>query len=612
LKGLILTYLLATGIGAMVVVALPGLVTLGYFFLIIPGLILSALPMAFLLGALFALAWFPLHGIIGDWPAAGAAVLFAASLLYFGPVPGNRITQARYEAEIANDLVPTGPIALAGHIRIDSIGATEVQGVAKAKEEQSRRRDPKPSNYDHCTSLCAALLFTDGVQSVTQNYNYTEDDGAFSYRAATYVLVDRAQCSETVLPSGKHDGVSDFGRDIDKLLKYWNLRLSADRCIARVPTRQQHDLRIVTSWRAVPLKTEKADRMRNPLVPRSVDVERVEIVDRDGVVRLRQTRAQGKILLQPLLYLPGGDPMNPRFRWNHRDIKGPIAQTASLTVQALVDHAGLDISVDDAALARGIRTRLAGLVADPSIAIDKSSIDLVPAFFESFRDREPRPEDIDLAIGLIRDRRFSRYEDIYWLQQKMEADSVRLRGPIVDRLLVAEFGTYQELDELGKALEKLPPGTFRQLMPNEAALLADPERRTLAPGLIRRQSDRGAEAAPMLVALLAEQLEWRKRKSPYRSSEPQHGAAITAATDALTRIGPDASAMLGSVEQLAKSGMVDQSLQESDRWTLMLMRLGKPVEEIPEPKNPSVIAKDYHARLRFNLEQYERDLQKGR
>lgn len=612
MKALLVTYLWATGIGALLVTAVPGLVTFGYIFLIVPGLILSALPTAFLFGALFALAWFPLHGIIGDWPAAGVSVLFAAGLLYFAPVPGNRITQARYDAEIAEDVVPSGPIPLAGHIRIDSFSATTLAGAARARAAQQRSGRVAASSHDHCTSLCAALLFTDGVKSVTQNYNFTGDDGFFSRTAATYVLVDRAQCGETLLPSGEHDGVFGFGGNIRKLLEYWNLRLSADRCILRIATRQQHDLRIVTSRRAVPLETDKAYLMRNPLVPRSVEVNRVEIFDGEGSTRLRQTRAQARLLFQPLLYVPDGDFMNPRFRWEYREIRKRAKDEGNITVQALVAHAGLDLSVDETALDQGIRTRLIELLADPSIAIDKAGIDLVPAYFQSLRESGPGPEDVDLIIRLIGDRRFTRFDGLYWFERKLGADAVRLRSPIVDRLLLGEFGSYQELDKLGKFLETLPPGSFAQLLPNEAALLRDPERRTLASGLIRRQSDRGADAAPMLVALLAEQLDWTRRTSRYRSYEPEHGVAITAAIDALTRIGPDASGVLGSVEQLAKSGVVDAAMQESDRWTLMLMRMGKPVEAIPEPRKPSVITKDHHARLRFNLEQYERDLPKGR
>jgi hypothetical protein len=611
LKSLLITYLLVTGIGAAIVVAIPTLVTLGYFLLIIPGLILSALPMAFLCGALFALAWFPLQGVIGEWPAAGVSLLVAVALMYLAPLPGNRITQARYDAELADDMVPSGPISLAGHIRIDSVTATTQKDVARARKDQKRRGEVAAWRYDPCTSLCTALLFTDDVKSVTHTRNYTGDEGAVSREAATYALVDRAQCAETILPAGHHDGVFPFGGNIRNLLEYWNLRLATDRCIVRIPTRQQHDLRIVTSGLSVPLETEKAYLMRNPLVPRSIAVQRVEIFGSDGRTRLRQTRAQGRIITQPLLYLPGGDPMNPRFRWKYREIREPASDSGSLTVQALVAHSGLDLSVDEAAFASGIRTRLADIVADPSIAIDKSGIDLVPAWFETLRESGPGPDDVDLIIRLIGDRRFTRYAGLGQLARKLGADAVRLRGPIVDRLLLAEFGKYLDLSELDRVLKALPPDTFAQLMPNEAQLLRDPERRTLAPELIRRQSDRGADAAPMLVALLAEQLEWTRRKSPYRSHAPDHWVAINAAIDALTRIGPDASAVLGSAEQLAVSGVVDQALRESDRWTLMLMRMGKPVDDIPEPAKPDASG-DYRARLRANLERYERDLLRER
>lgn len=57
MKGFLTTYLMITGIGAFLALAMPGLVMLGLFMLILPGLILGMMPTAFIYGVIFAVGW---------------------------------------------------------------------------------------------------------------------------------------------------------------------------------------------------------------------------------------------------------------------------------------------------------------------------------------------------------------------------------------------------------------------------------------------------------------------------------------------------------------------------------------------------------------------------
>src|SRR5215207_5630797 len=59
-------YLLVTGIGAAVALAMPGLVVLGFFLLILPGLVLSFAPTAFLWGCVFTASWFAAGILFGN------------------------------------------------------------------------------------------------------------------------------------------------------------------------------------------------------------------------------------------------------------------------------------------------------------------------------------------------------------------------------------------------------------------------------------------------------------------------------------------------------------------------------------------------------------------
>ena len=71
-------YLIVTGITTALVLMMPWLVVLGFFALILPGLILGWTPTAFLWGLGFALPWYLLRPILGDYLAIVPAMLVAA------------------------------------------------------------------------------------------------------------------------------------------------------------------------------------------------------------------------------------------------------------------------------------------------------------------------------------------------------------------------------------------------------------------------------------------------------------------------------------------------------------------------------------------------------
>lgn len=620
MKALLVTYLWVTGIGAAIVLAVPSLVIIGAMLLVLPGIILGLLPSAFLYGLLFALLWFPLHAVIGDWPAAIAGALVTAGVMFAVPIAGNRITEARYRAERADDRLPASPLKLAGHIRIDRVTALNRKDVDSILAGRARDRG-KPDKWAlarldrQCSDLCAALLFTDGVESVTVNTDPTAAPDTLAPDAATFRLVDRGQCATTLLPDGGNEpvfnGWPNAPNGLRALQDYWKLRLSTDRCIVREPARTAHDWRIVGSRLQVPMPATYASESKLPFVPRSVGVERLEIFDGAGQRLLRQTRARAKRITQPLLYLPSGDFSSFRFGWNTAEI-GPRQLPDFQPIALLAAHAGLDVAVDTGVVAAGIRDQLAAVVADSARVVDTPTADMVPAFFDAMDKREVPPAEIDLAIRIIGDKRFGKFDNVYRLMAAMGDDAGRLRAPIVARLLAADPVADAPLKSLGEMLEQLPPGTFATLMPDDAALLADPERRTLATGLIKRQSDRGAAAGPLLVGILGEQLRLQAgdAKARERRDRIKHHEAIQAAIAALTRIGPAAADQLGAVEALVAQGVVHDGRRDSEDWQLMLMRLGKPVESIPEPKRRSIITKDFHGRLRSVLARYERDLER--
>src|SRR5215510_13558025 len=90
-------YLIITGIGAAIAVAIPGLVVIGLF-LIVPGLILAIAPTAFLWGAIFAAIWWPSRTVIGTWPAAFIALAGTVAVVIAVPGLANSQIQAEIDA----------------------------------------------------------------------------------------------------------------------------------------------------------------------------------------------------------------------------------------------------------------------------------------------------------------------------------------------------------------------------------------------------------------------------------------------------------------------------------------------------------------------------------
>lgn len=137
------TYLLVTGIGAFLALAFPPLVVLGAFLLLIPGLILAMMPTAFLYGVVFAAMRFVLGTMLIGIPLNIAAAIATGALMWAIPQPMIRQANARLAALREPEVLPSAPVALSGDILITG-------------KFESR-----------CDSLCAALLLTPGVSSVT-------------------------------------------------------------------------------------------------------------------------------------------------------------------------------------------------------------------------------------------------------------------------------------------------------------------------------------------------------------------------------------------------------------------------------------------------------------
>src|SRR5687767_8802022 len=110
-------YLTVTGIGAFIALAKPSLVVLGFFLLILPGLILSLMPTAFMYGVIFAAGWLAARMVLGEGiipvlAGLGTLVVVVAA----APKPTRAADLATYRASILADVIPAQRIELTGAV----------------------------------------------------------------------------------------------------------------------------------------------------------------------------------------------------------------------------------------------------------------------------------------------------------------------------------------------------------------------------------------------------------------------------------------------------------------------------------------------------------------
>ena len=174
-----------SGILAAIAVLSPGSVVLGLYLGILPGLILAVAPTIFLYTAAFALLrtvlrrGLPPLGRVAINTAAAALTVTAGFAL---AAPVAREGQRAFAAATKNDVTPPQPVSIEGDVLLDRVG----DGWSPVGR----------SKGDACDALCAALLDTPGVRSVT--IGGTTSSGTLS-SPVTYRLIPKSQARDATL-----------------------------------------------------------------------------------------------------------------------------------------------------------------------------------------------------------------------------------------------------------------------------------------------------------------------------------------------------------------------------------------------------------------------------
>jgi hypothetical protein len=560
------TYLLITGSGAFIALAFPPLVVLGFFLLVVPGVILSLMPTAFLYGVMFAVSRYLLAGMLSGMALNVAAVAVTAAVLMAIPQPVALLTKARLAGLRQEAVLPPAPIRLEGHILLRrSIG------------------------HD-CDALCVALLKTPGVLSVTLESRIR--------KPATFRLVDAAAPGESIKPSGF--GLSPGGRGsaddpfagARALEAEWNLMLSGRGLkLVSEPARVMPDMAIHITDGPISDETgASARRSKWSLGASTPRRKALEIFDRQGRALLRQELLSAYVPSAPLAISGNGGIENFRFEWGKRRLGDGKESDAIPVDTLLLDHTTIARGVDQAAAATRTRAGIVAALADPARPAGDAAFNLANQWMESLRAaKDPlSAEDRGLLVRILEDRRVTSAEGLGWAVPRLADPAEDLRRLAARRYLDADDP--KDARYWLAPFASLSPGAFAAPLPEERAVLAAPETAMYAGALIRRQADRGVEAVPDLLRLLRAFSSHDPGKYGYSDLT----SATEAVRDAFRAIGPAAAPARAEIEALlAAPGLARRYENNRKSWDVLLVALGRPVDTLDKPENLSGTVERY-------------------
>jgi hypothetical protein len=291
-------YLLVTGVGAFIALAMPDLVVLGYFLLIVPGLLLSLAPTAFLWGCSFAFFGSLFRKFLPGRLAALGGLAVTAALLFAIPWPSLQAGQRLLETSVSPDILPSEPLKPSGDVRLD------------IAPRHDNKNPPVSGNVRafSCDTLCVALLFTPGVRSVTVNDSgaftpeqHREGAGDLAMGARTYRLLSKAECGGREITPDLDGHLGLFGETLDEnraIAAEWNLKLSTEYCVVAEPPIPAWDTMLRQGRYSYP-DAKIASTGRWSLASPHAEISHVEVRDANGGVALRRPITRVSVLAQP-------------------------------------------------------------------------------------------------------------------------------------------------------------------------------------------------------------------------------------------------------------------------------------------------------------------------
>lgn len=538
--------LLIFGVLAAIALAAPSMVVLGFFLLIVPGLILAASPTVFLyiaatMGIRLALPMAP--GVLRNLAAFGIALLLGwASMQPFRYFEAKRFAEA-----LQPDVLPAGPPPLSGHVRLEGSG-------------RFRAAESRPA----CDHLCAALLDNGAVQTVT--------------------MVDAGGETTVGLRSAaEHPEPGLFPTDAGLLVAR----------VPGVPVREQQQrskalearwvLRLATAHRLVALSAEEAAKpdwvvRRTEIGGRDAPlVRRLEISDGSGQVRYRKSYVRH--YLPAMVFYLGFESGSASSGFQgagfhlgqSKEESGDPGMYGDLEPH-LIRAIGLELPAAEADSMARLQREVAAALADAQA--DAVRLEMARRWLSLFQF-DAQPADLPLIAKVVADERVLDVATLLPQLMRKEQTPALLREPYAKRILMAHT-TEKDRMLLAERLAAMPAGTFAQPNAADLAIWSDPElRRQAAPFVARIADMGGARAVPLLLGAL----EPATAIQPWNKRRP----LIEGVRDGFVELGEDAAVAVPRVRELflQRPSPLMNNAGDADAWRMALLRMGVALNDLP-------------------------------
>lgn len=571
--------LVPLGLLTALALAAPQLVIVGLIFLILPGIVLMAVPtvFAYLSATCLIRAGLPIQSEARALVEAFLlAVVFSAAAMY----PFRAHELRKFEQAALPEIAPPRRLTIEGDILV---------------------RGPQPESQGKgevlCDYLCTALLDTPGVTSVTRS----TEAGAATFRRGRNVPGTLAMPYRPKELLAKFAKVSQEGE-----------RQSFDE-------RQQADRALQAEWA---LRIAQGDELRKdqPIDADEVDwtitlesrrekgrpqIERLEIRDRRGAVKVRESLVRHFVPF-PLFYFGfdggssadgfagakftvGGSTISNQPRFHEFD--------GAVELLRAVDIPQPRPRPDS--VARMERTLLE-VLDDPNAT--ETQLLIAPMWLSQFR-YDANAEQLDTIARILVDERIADPSLALRTALSSGTDLTPLRKGLVQRY-------HSATDPQAKAwyiasLVGLADGAFTEPTDDERAIWRDALSAGEAAPFVERMADQGAAALPELLTLLDESLQ-----------KPWHARwrALEGIREAFKRLGPEAASAAPRIQSLIERSPSSLLNSWGDRveWLVALRLMGVPADDLPlrrrqaKPPSPTEVASDIQS-IEQQVQRYRED-----
>lgn len=547
--------LIITGFLAGLAIAAPQLVVLGFFLLVIPGLILAVAPTAFVYFSVTAVIRkrLPISSI-----ATATMVAFCLTLLLGWAVmqPFRAEAVATYRIALLPDVIPNEPIELNGHVRIER---------------------PGERNVPDCDYLCLMALDSPGVKSVT-TLTAGKNNKAFQMQSAAYALV----------PANGNLAAGIFPNKPGQIVRKYRPLLQAHRgpqlITAAKAVEADWAIRLASQERlqeTAPVDAETADwiiRIENETNTAVGTLCRITVLDADGTVRLR--RSYRKQAVPAGMFYFGfhmaGMTGNGSFH-----IGRTTLETGERSLQpesSLLDAIKFSVPSCDANSLHVLRDKVQKTLNEANAT--PAEIDMLRNYLGLFFFDTKQP-DHQLISQIVADERVKDIDQQIKNVMSKRKPPVVMRVAYAKRILMAH--TSAELRHwLAESLASLPVGTYANPSAEHLAIWNTPEIYRDAAPFVAAVADLGPERAmPRLSATLTVAIDlpdWRSRRP-----------LVEGVREAMIRLGPQASAAAPQIRELylLRPSPIMNNAGDADDWRFALARMGVKIEELPVFPNQS-------------------------